>query len=146
MNDQAVAELLAREAIRDLPVRYCDCVWRDDIAGLVDLFASDGTFTAVMDGRETSASGQDDLLKLFTGGLAIAPRPYIHNHVVTLTGSDTAEGRCYLALHSAKQNLDFIGAGWYDDAYCVENGEWRFRSRRFTALRIDDLPPGFDND
>ena len=28
--EELVMELADREAIRDLPVRYCDCVWRGD--------------------------------------------------------------------------------------------------------------------
>ena len=47
MIEQQLAGLLAREAIRDLPLRYCDCVWRDDIDGIIDLFAGDGSFTAL---------------------------------------------------------------------------------------------------
>ena len=53
-----LAQLLAREAIRDLPVRYCDCAWRNDIDGIVDLFAADGSFTAVFDGREAAVECQ----------------------------------------------------------------------------------------
>ena len=44
-NDELLSELLDREAIRELPVRYCDCVWRNDMAGIVKLFAEDGSFT-----------------------------------------------------------------------------------------------------
>lgn len=47
--------LLDREAIRDLPVRYCDRVWHDDIDGLVALFAKDGEFVIAIDGKETAA-------------------------------------------------------------------------------------------
>ena len=44
--EEQVAALTAREAIRDLPKRYCDCVWRDDIEGITNLFTEDGTFKA----------------------------------------------------------------------------------------------------
>ncbi len=143
MSDDRVTALLAREAIRDLPQRYCDCVWRDDIAGLVDLFTPDGTFTAVFAGAEKAFSGHDALRDFFTAGLAIAPRPFIHNHVVDLHDHSSATGRCYLDLYSAKKNMGSIGAGYYEDEYALDDGRWRFRSRRFTALRMDDLPEGF---
>ena len=45
--EQTVAELADRDAIRELPQRYCDCVWRGDIPGLVDLFTDDGAFIVV---------------------------------------------------------------------------------------------------
>jgi hypothetical protein len=35
-----VGELADREAIRELPIKYCDCVWRGDMTGIVDLFAN----------------------------------------------------------------------------------------------------------
>ena len=143
MSDDRVTALLAREAIRDLPQRYCDCVWRDDIAGLVDLFVPDGSFTAVVAGGEKTFSGRDGLRDFFVAGLAIAPRPFIHNHVVDLHDGGTASGRCYLDLYSAKKNMESIGAGFYEDEYAFDDGRWRFRSRRFTALRMDDLPAGF---
>ena len=33
--DQLAADLADREAIRELPQRYCDCVWRGDVEGIV---------------------------------------------------------------------------------------------------------------
>jgi hypothetical protein len=49
-TDELVIELADREAIRDLPVRYCDCVWQNDLKTMVELFAEDGIF--VIKGRE----------------------------------------------------------------------------------------------
>ncbi len=144
MGDDRVTALLAREAIRDLPQRYCDCVWRDDISGLVDLFTPDAVFTAIFAGGEKTFSGHDALREFFVAGLAIAPRPFIHNHVVEMHAADAASGRCYLDLYSANKNMESIGAGYYEDEYVRDDDRWRFRSRRFTALRIDDLPRGFD--
>ena len=139
MSDELKA-LLAREAIRDLPVRYCDCVWRDDIDGIVALFADDGSFTAELGDRTVTFSGHDDLRRMFSGGLGIQPRPFIHNHVVELLGDNFARGRAYLALHSLKQNFDFIGAGYYNDEYIEMPRGWCFQSRHFVALRMDDVP------
>lgn len=145
MSNDQLAGLLAREAIRELPQRYCDCVWREDIDGLVDLFSADGTFTAVYDGKEKTFAGSDTLREFFVSGLSIAPRPFIHNHVVDLHTPTTASGRCYLDLYSARANLSSIGAGYYEDNYILDGDRWRFGSRRFTALRIDDLPEGFSD-
>lgn len=137
-----LVQLLAREAIRDLPLRYCDCVWRDDIDGIIELFAADGSFTAIFDGREATVSGREALRGFFESGLAIEPRPYIHNHVVELVGENFATGRCYLDLRSARRNMEFIGAGYYNDEYIATPQGWKFQSRRFVAVRIDDIPEG----
>ena len=56
MLDKDLNWLISREAIGDLPVRYCDCVWQDDMDSLVGLFASYGSFVAIFDGIETVVS------------------------------------------------------------------------------------------
>ena len=40
--EQLASDLADREGIRELPLKYCDCVWRNDMTGIVDLFANDG--------------------------------------------------------------------------------------------------------
>src|SRR6266849_238294 len=98
--EQTVAELADREAIRDLPLKYCDCVWRGDIEGIANIFAENGTFTVIdLKQQERSNTGRANLLKSFKEGLAAAsPRPYIHNHVIELKGSGRATGRCYTSI------------------------------------------------
>jgi hypothetical protein len=137
---QTLQDLLDREAIRDLPLRYCDCVWRDDIAALVALFARDGEFVIRIGDQETSAKGHAGLLDFYAQGLGITPRPFIHNHVIEFEGGRKATGRCYLDLRSGKENMQFMGAGHYADTYVKEKGEWKFQRRYFTALRIDADP------
>jgi ketosteroid isomerase-like protein len=43
-TDELVRELADREAIRDLPIRYCDCISRNDLEGVVSLFTEDSSF------------------------------------------------------------------------------------------------------
>lgn len=141
--EEQVAELAAKEAIRALPQRYCDCVWRDDIDGLVGLFTEDGSFIAVMPESSMTVSGRDAILGMFQQALGMKPRPYIHNHVIEMKGTDQASGRCYLDLRAGRQNLEIMGAGYYEDEYRRVDGEWFFQSRRYIALRMDELPDGF---
>ncbi|MSR13393.1 MAG: nuclear transport factor 2 family protein [Gammaproteobacteria bacterium] len=141
MADQdRLQALLDREAIRDLPLRYCDCVWRDDIDGLIKLFAKDGEFAISHLGTESGAAGHPALRKFYREGLKIGPRPFIHNHVVTLDDNSHASGRCYLALHSINSDMQFIGAGYYADTYVKTKRDWKFQRRHFTAVRFDETP------
>ncbi|MGH8597516.1 MAG: nuclear transport factor 2 family protein, partial [Gammaproteobacteria bacterium] len=87
--------------------------------------------------KESSAKGHAALRKIYRQGLEIGPRPYIHNHVVTLDGEERASGRCYLDLRSTKAEMQFIGAGHYADLYRKVRGHWKFQRRHFTALRFD---------
>ena len=139
-REDKLAALLDREAIRDLPNRYCDCVWQDDLDSLLKLFAKDGEFIIDNAGKRTAAKGLTAMRKMYRQGLAIGPRPYIHNHVIMMDDASHAHGRAYLALHSIKLNMQFIGAGYYNDSYVKVKGEWKFQRRHFVALRIDEDP------
>lgn len=138
-NDKLEA-LLDREAIRDLPSRYCDCVWQDDLNSLLGLFAKDGEFIIESGRKRTAAKGTVAMRKMYRQGLSIGPRPFIHNHVIIMDDATHAHGRAYLALHSIKRNMEFIGAGYYNDKYVKVKGVWKFARRHFVALRIDDDP------
>jgi SnoaL-like protein len=137
-TDQIVTELADREAIRDLPVRYCDHVWRTDVEGIVDLFAEDGSFSISAQDSETTTTGRANLLKMYKEALAsVTPRPYIHNHVIELKGGGRATGRCYVELRDASNNMNWIGTGFYHDDYAKVGEQWKFQSRKFKALRLD---------
>lgn len=134
-TEQLVGELVDREAIRDLPVRYCDCVWRGDLDGLVGLFSADATFIFKGRERETATKGHADLKKMYETALADAtPRPYIHNHVVDLKGNGRASGRCYVELRSISRAMEWIGSGYYEDDYVKTGDNWKFASRRFVPI------------
>ena len=67
-TDELVRELLDREAIRDLQVRYCECLSGKDVDGLLDLFTGDASF--VIKGIEVKAvsQGQTQLRKMHEKG------------------------------------------------------------------------------
>jgi hypothetical protein len=126
----------------ELPLKYCDCVWRNDMTGIVDLFAGDGEFITKGFKREHRASGRDALLKLY-GGLTqgeLTPRPYIHNHVIDLAGGGRATGRCYVELRNLKKNMEWVGSGYYEDEYVKVGDGWKFKSRTFSTAYMSVNP------
>ncbi|HTY54651.1 MAG TPA: nuclear transport factor 2 family protein [Candidatus Binataceae bacterium] len=136
--EEIITELADREEIRDLPVRYCDCVWRGDVNGLVELFAVDGSFIVKTPNGETVYKGHEALLKSYAESLRdLQPRPYIHNHVVELGFNGRATGRCYLDLRSEKYQMQWVGSGYYNDEYVKVGDHWKFASRYFTAMHFD---------
>ncbi len=137
-TDQLVRELAAREAIRDLSARYCDCIWRNDLDGLVSLFTEDGTF--VVEGLEVEAisRGHAQLRKVYEKAIAeMSPRLFIHSQVVNLLGGNRATGRCYAEVFSAKLGMQRVGLGYYEDEYAKVGDEWKFGSRRYFLETID---------
>lgn len=140
--EQLAGDLADREGIRELPLKYCDCVWRNDMAGLVDLFANDGEFVTKGMKREHRASGRDSLLKLYNGLTQgdLTPRPYIHNHVIDLAGGGRATGRCYVELRNLRNNLEWVGSGYYEDEYVKVGDSWKFKSRTFHTAYMSVNP------
>jgi uncharacterized protein (TIGR02246 family) len=137
-TDELVREIAAREAIRDLSARYCDCIWRQDLDGLVNLFTDDGTF--VVEGLEVEAisRGHAELRKVYEKALAeISPRLFIHSHVVDLLGGNRATGRCYAEVYSAKLGMQRVGLGCYEDEYAKVGDKWKFASRHYFLNVID---------
>jgi len=139
--EQIVTELADHDTIRELPQRYCDCVWRDDVEGIVNLFADDGVFTVIGSNREITNRGRAELLKTYKAGVELSPRPYIHNHVIELTGPSRATGRCYVELRDASGQPEL-----------ARNGLLRRRirqSRRYLEIPIATRangPPGTEDE
>jgi hypothetical protein len=127
-----------REAIRDLPLKYCHCVWQKDLDSWVNLFTSDGTISTT-DPNMPGAQGPDGLRKMISSGLeTMKPRPFIHNHVVNLLGPNRATGTCYVEVRMIRDGKKWSLSGWYDDEYAKVDGEWKFKSRR---INIDSFAP-----
>ncbi|MGD0076317.1 MAG: nuclear transport factor 2 family protein [Candidatus Binataceae bacterium] len=134
-TDELVRELADREAIRDLPIRYCDCLCRNDLEGLVSLFTEDGTFAAKDPENEVITRGRAELKKMYENLVSeVYPRPYIHTHIVELRSGDRATGRCYVELRSAKVAIEWVGSGYYEDSYAKVGEEWKFASRRLIEI------------
>ena len=132
-TDTLVQEMLDREEIRTLPVRYCDCVWQKNIDGYANLFTADGTF-GTDDPTLPKGQGPVELKKLISGAMdTMKPRPFIHNHVVELLGPDRAKGTCYVEVRMTKEGKKWLMTGWYNDEYSKVGGEWKFKSRQITT-------------
>ncbi len=122
-----VREMADREAIRDLPLKYCHYVWKKEVPAIVNLFTADGEFDA--GGNQPAAKGKEALLKAYQQGLSsLDPHPFIHNHVVELQGND---------------RKSMIAAGYYDDEYAKVSDEWKFRSRKVHMYYFVPLSEGW---
>jgi SnoaL-like domain len=130
-TDELVRELADREAIRDLSIRYCDYLYRNDLDSLVNLFTKDGTFIVKDSENEIVIGGHGNLKKMYKKLVAeTRPRPFIHTHVVELHGGNSASGRCYVELRSARIAMERVGSGCYEDDYVKVGEQWKIASRR----------------
>ena len=137
-TETLLQEVIDREAIRNLPLRYCHCVWQKDLAGYVNLFTEDGAMST-NDPSLPRAQGREGLRKMISEGLdTMKPRPFIHNHVIELLSSDRAKGTCYVEVRLLRDGRKWSMTGWYNDEYAKVGGEWKFTSRQIT---VDSFAP-----
>lgn len=143
-REQLIDEMLDREAIRDLAIRYCDYIWRDEIPQVIDTFTADAAFISApapgVDAPAQEARGKAEIMRFLGGGITgLKPRPYIHNHAIELLGNGRARGRVYVELRSPAVAMEWIGTGYYDDEYVKVAGDWKFQNRTVRMLRF--APP-----
>lgn len=136
-----LADLVARESIRDLVARYNSYGDSGRIDQMLDLFAPD----AVLDIDGELHEGVDAIRSVFTGtvertaGAEAGPAYLRHGtstHQIDLVDDTHATGRCYFFVLTTV-GLDHWGR--YVDRYVVIDGAWRFASRR---VLVDDFGPG----
>ena len=135
-----VQELADREAIRQLPTRYCHYVRTRDIPAILDLYAPDGVFDmpanmaegGVREGREAIAETFRDNLE------TMDPWPFTHNHIVDFEGQDRARGFVYteFRLGSEKMRVGFVGV--YEDVYVRSENLWKFQSRKLSSIEVGE--------
>ena len=141
-TEELVREIADREAIRDLADRYCDCIWRKDLDGLVKLFTEDGIFRVEGLEIEAVARGRKQLRKMYEKSVAqLTPRLLIHGRIVDLLDGTRAKGRCYVEVFSANVGMERLGFGYYEDEYLKLKDTWRFASRRYFLDVIDSTVP-----
>jgi hypothetical protein len=133
-------ELEVRVAIGDLVSRYPWAADRLRVDDLAELFAQD----AVLDngpGREVHTRAgihayfsTPGMGSAYGAGHAVTHvRHHVSNHVVDGIDLDagTADGRCYFAVYTDRGLEQW---GRYFDTYVLEDGAWRFASRK---VRVD---------
>jgi hypothetical protein len=136
-----LSDLLAREAIRDLVVRYNSYGDSGLFDRMLGLFAPD----AVVEIGGEAYQGQQAIRQAFSrvpahtsklGGQPAYLRHCTSTHQIDLLDESTATGRCYFSVLTAV-GLDHWGR--YLDDYGVVNDEWRFTRRR--VLTDGHSPP-----
>lgn len=141
MNIQEqVQRLVDLEAIRDLPRRYADCIWRKDAEGAAALFTEDCImdigFAEPLRSRAAIAASY---VQAFSRN---SLQPFVHNHLIDLAG-DTATGIVYLDLRASVNNESQIGAGYYADVYVRSGKGWLFQSRKLTMHYLVPINAGW---
>jgi len=136
-TEQQINDALDKEAIRDLPVRYCHYIRTGNRDGWVGLYADDGEYDPRQPDGKGGAKGSEALRKLFDGSGASGNNwPMVHNHVVELLGPDKAKGWVYMELRSAPEKMRVTNIVVYEDDYVKVDGRWRIKKRGLTFVPV----------
>lgn len=133
-------DLLARESIRDLVVRYAHAADRGRFDEVAALFAADGSLE-LPDGRVVvGPAAVRDFLRgtgatLRAGGTPPVLRHHVTTHLIDLHVDGTAAGRAYFLVVTAAGPDHW---GCYSDRYVRTGDGWRFAGRR---VRVDGRAP-----
>jgi len=130
MNDLAeeITHLRAYQQIQQLPIRYANCMDRKDIEGLLPLFSDRISMGAAGKGRE-------GVRAFYTGAWSRFRRSVhrISNHSINLNSADAATGHVYcLGEQQVEEDKWDRLMMSYDDRYVLEDGLWRFASRKLS--------------
>jgi hypothetical protein len=130
-------ELLAKEAIRELALKYCRAADRHDANAMRDLYHDDA-----LDDHGSYFSGLamdfiDRLPEIQAPMTILHHNVTTHNIVLDSDNKNYAEGEVYiLAMHQAETEnglIDFMIGGRYLDKYQQRNGVWKFAHRTILA-------------
>ena len=127
--EMLVRELKDREMIKELTHQYAHCVRQQDVEGVVNLFAEEGTVEV----GATVIQGRAALRQFYADTLSKPGTLYdfLHNHVIRIQG-ERATGLCSVEVRGVQDGKNIIGAGHYDDEYVRVGGEWKFQRRKIT--------------
>ncbi|MEM7253253.1 MAG: nuclear transport factor 2 family protein [Pseudomonadota bacterium] len=137
--EERIAQLEAKDEIRELTARYCHAVVDGDAATIVTLFCEDGAFRM----RKAGAEGQAALATFYQGLSAKTHKPFIQNHVIEFESNTEATGRCSVEIRIVQDGAAYTAAGHYIDRYRKENGAWRFADRQYNSYHYVPLTDGW---
>lgn len=137
-----LAQLLDREAIRELRMHYSALLDGGEAARMDEVFTEDaevrvsvGSLNGLADIKRSLAAAYDDFDTRQQRHF-----PFVHaiaNHQIRFTGPDTAEGSCYLLdllTDRPAEQHPFLLFGRYLDSYVRVDGLWRIARSELDVL------------
>lgn len=134
-QQQALRELLDKQAITELVHAYCNAADRHDHAKMRLLYHEDAIDEHASFSKGPATEFIDRLPQIQ------APMLILHHNVTTVNlklVGDYAEGEIYIiAFHKVRKDdgsaFDLLIGGRYFDKYAKRNGSWRFLHRSVVA-------------
>lgn len=150
MNDltsleKRIAELEAREQIKELVANYGFVVDNRDMEGIADCFTENARVLS-NDGRHASVGKEDCVHQYHHRFSFLGPtNHFTHNHVIWFDKEDSTKAYGLLNAHGEvfRNGNAMMSALRYNDEYRLDpDGKWRFELRLMTYfyyLRFDEI-------
>jgi hypothetical protein len=124
-------DLMTRERIKELRALYGWHAARGDYESVVQLFAPDGIFEALIFEKERKVFLGHEEIRAFlkSSMLPGVVFPMIHNDITRVSG-DEAWGTCAMEARTSLPQLPAF-SGYYHDRARKLGGRWLFTERRF---------------
>lgn len=134
-REDYIDDMLNKEAIRELAIRYSTHMSARNFDQQASLFVEDGEVLLWGDNTPKSI-GHKALASMFSAGseqMGGSVIPLVHNHEIKLLGEDSASGNIFVEVRSLGDDMQIIATGTYYDDYTKVNDEWKFKRR---SIRI----------
>lgn len=144
-----LADLLAKEAIKDIKARYCRFLDTKEWARFGNLFAADTTMDVREDTRMDPVTGVEAIVAQVRFAVDHASSSHqVHTPEVELTGPDTAQAvwamQDRVVWQPGKSPVEGVGSitgyGQYHETYRRVDGEWKIASLRLSRFHVDMHP------
>ncbi len=135
-----LAELLAKDAIREVMARYCHALDACNFSGVAALFAEDGVWTTDY-GRATGRAEIEAFLATVvpTKGNGPQRKHYIANTVIDVADNSASAVSDYLIIRESEGGLIPVMGGTYKDRFKRIGNGWFFAEKLLVHDIVGDM-------